>query len=192
MTQGGKRQGAGRKSRFGGDKTIAIRVPAPLKPVIEQWLTDYRTLRTIKRSEADDLRTLSDNLSALSLPLFASRVPAGSPVPADDLREAQIDLNTLLVNNPASTFMVTVKGDSMRDAAILDGDLLLVDRQANVRNGKIVVAVINGELTVKRLEHKPTGIRLLPENPAFSPIAINEDDNFFIWGVVTRVIHRVD
>ncbi|MBV8047468.1 MAG: translesion error-prone DNA polymerase V autoproteolytic subunit [Paludibacterium sp.] len=192
MTQGGKREGAGRKPRFGADKTVAMRVPEPLKPLLDQWLADYRSLRTIQSSQAEDFRTLGQSLSALSLPLFASRVPAGAPVPADDLREADIDLNTLLVRRPEATFMVTVKGESMRDAAILDGDMLLVDRSIEPKNGKIVVAVLNGELTVKRLEKTSAGIRLLPENPDYSPIEVPEDANFFIWGVVTRVIHKVE
>lgn len=192
MTQGGKREGAGRKPRFGADKTIAMRVPEPLKPLVDQWLADYRALRTIQRSEAQDVRTLGQALTELSLPLFASRVPAGAPVPADDLREADIDLNAHLVRHPASTFMVTVRGDSMRDAAIHDGDLLLVDNAIEARNGKIVVAVVNGELTVKRLEKTADSVRLLPENPDYQPIEVPEDASFFIWGVVTQVIHRVE
>lgn len=191
MTQGGKREGAGRKPRFGADKTIAMRVPEPLKPLVDQWLADYRALRSVLRSEAKDVRTLGKNLTELSLPFFASRVPAGSPVAADDLREADIDLNAHLVRHPASTFMVTVKGDSMRDAAIHDGDMILVDSALEARHGKIVVAVINGELTVKRLEKTADGLRLLPENPDYQPIVIPEDASFFIWGVVTQVIHQV-
>jgi len=196
MTQGGKRDGAGRKPRFGADKTIAMRVPEPLKPLVDQWLADYRALRTIKphapNSTAQDIRTLSQSLSELSLPVFASRVPAGSPVAADDLRDSDIDLNAHLVRHPASTFMVTVKGDSMRGAAIHDGDMILVDSALEARNGKIVVAVINGELTVKRLEKTDHSLRLMPENPDYQPIEVPEDASFFIWGVVTRVIHQVD
>jgi DNA polymerase V len=192
MTQGGKREGAGRKPRFGSDKTVAMRIPEPLKPLLDQWLADYRALRTVSNSQADDFRTLGQSLSALSLPVFASRVPAGAPVAADDLKEADVDLNTFLVRHPGSTFMVTVKGNSMRDAAILDGDMLLVDSAIEARHGKIVVAVLNGELTVKRLEKTASGIRLMPENPDYQPIEVPEDASFFIWGVVTRVIHDVD
>lgn len=192
MTQGGKREGAGRKPRFGADKTIAMRVPEPLKPLVDQWLADYRALRTITHADAQNIRTLGKTLTELSLPMFASRVPAGAPVPADDLREANIDLNAHLVRHPASTFMVTVKGDSMRDAAIHDGDLLLVDNAIEARNGKVVVAVMNGELTVKRLEKTEKGLRLMPENPDYQPIEVPEDASFFIWGVVTQVIHKVE
>ena len=190
--RGGKRSGAGRKSAFGGDKTVALRVPEPLKPILQQWLDDYRSWRTANSEEASNFRTLGSQLSELSLPLFASSVPAGSPVPADDLKEADIDLNAHLVNRPGDTFMVTVKGDSMQGAGIHDGDLLLVERSREPRNGKVVVAALNGELTVKRLERSANGLRLLPENPAYQPITVPEDASFFIWGVVTRVIHKVD
>jgi DNA polymerase V len=192
MTQGGKREGAGRKPRFGNDKTVAMRVPEPLKPLIDQWLVDYRAIRSITRTQAQSVHTLGQSLSELSLPLFASRVPAGAPAPADEMREADIDLNAHLVQHPASTFMVTVKGDSMRDAAIHDGDLLLVDNAIEARNGKIVVAVVNGELTVKRLKKTADGLRLMPENPDYQPIEVPEDASFFIWGVVTQVIHKVE
>lgn len=191
MAQGGKRDGAGRKSAFGGDKTVAMRVPEPLRPLLESWLAEYRQLRTVRTADTQDIRTLSDTLSQLSLPLFASRVPAGSPVAADDLKEADIDLNAHLVSHPASTFMVTVKGDSMINAGIHDGDLLIVDRALQARSGKVVVAVINGELTVKRLEKTASGLFLMPENPAYSPIEVPEEAALFIWGVVTNVIHPV-
>lgn len=191
-TPGGKREGAGRKSRFGGDKTVAMRVPEPLKPVLENWLDEYRSLRSVNHSSISDIALLGDALKNLSLPLFASRVPAGSPVAADDLKEADIDLNQHLVRRPASTFLVTVKGESMINAGIHDGDMLVVDRSLEPRNGKVVVAVINDELTVKRLERSAGRVRLLPENPAFNPIEVPEGASFFIWGVVTNVIHAID
>ena len=155
MSHGGKRSGAGRKSSYGGDKTVALRVPEPLKPVLEDWLRDYRSWRTANSAHADDVRTLARQLSELSLPLFANSVPAGSPVAADDLKEDDVDLNTRLAPRPGSTFLVTVKGESMLGAGIHDGDLLVVDRAAEARNGKVVVAALNGELTVKRLEKPP-------------------------------------
>lgn len=192
MAQGGKREGAGRKSAFGGDKTVPMRIPEPLKPVLDSWLAEYRQLRTVHGSEAEAIHTLAERLSQLSLPLFASRVPAGAPAPADDLREADIDLNTHLVNRPATTFLVKVKGDSMIDAGIHDGDMLVVDRSLEARAGKVVVAVLDGELTVKRLERENGRVRLLPENPAYAPIEVPETANFLIWGVVTSVIHKVE
>ncbi|UTH73510.1 LexA family transcriptional regulator [Chromobacterium sp. IIBBL 290-4] len=189
---GGKRASAGRKSAFGGDKTVALRVPEPLKPILQQWLDDYRSWRTANSEQASDFRTLSHQLSEVSLPLFASSVPAGSPVPADDLKEADIDLNAHLVSRPGDTFMVRVKGDSMLGAGIHDGDLLLVERGKEPKSGRVVVAALNGELTVKRLEKNADSVRLLPENPDYSPIEVPEDASFHIWGVVTNVIHKVD
>uniref|UniRef100_UPI0038B265CE LexA family protein n=1 Tax=Crenobacter luteus TaxID=1452487 RepID=UPI0038B265CE len=143
----------------------------------------------MKSADVSNLRVLSEQLSDLSLPLFASRVPAGLPAPADDLKEAGIDLNALLVERPQATFLVTVQGDSMVNAGIHDGDLLLVDRSIEARPGKVVVAVIDGELTVKRLERDGERVWLMPENPAYRPIPVPEDAAFFIWGVVTNVIH---
>jgi DNA polymerase V len=191
MTQGGKRSGAGRKPRFEGDKTVAMRVPERLKPIVDRWLDEYRQLIGLQTSELENPRLLGNQLDQLSLPLFASRVPAGAPVPADDLRERDIDLNEHLVHHPDSTFLVTVKGDSMIDAGIHDGDLLVVDRSLDPRPGKVVVAVLNGELTVKRLFKSATSLMLLPENPAYKPIEVPEEASFFIWGVVTNVIHPV-
>lgn len=191
MTQGGKRSGAGRKPRFEGDKTIAMRIPERLKPVLDQWLDDYRQLAGSSSTELENVRLLGSELNNLSLPLFASRVPAGAPVPADDLRERDIDLNQHLVHHPDSTFLVTVKGDSMIDAGIHDGDLLVVDRALEPKPGKVVVAVVNGELTVKRLAKSGKTILLVPENPAYRPIEVDEEASFFIWGVVTNVIHPV-
>jgi DNA polymerase V len=191
MTQGGKRSGAGRKPRFEGDKTIAMRIPERLKPVLDQWLDDYRQLAGSSSNELENVRLLGSELNNLSLPLFASRVPAGAPVSADDLRERDIDLNQHLVHHPDSTFLVTVKGDSMIDAGIHDGDLLVVDRALEPKPGKVVVAVVNGELTVKRLAKSGNTILLVPENPAYRPIEVDEEASFFIWGVVTNVIHPV-
>ncbi|WP_236261569.1 LexA family protein [Pseudogulbenkiania ferrooxidans] len=169
-----------------------MRVPEPLKPVLEAWLQEYRAIRAVRELHVDEFRSLTSELSDVSLPLFASRVPAGAPVAADDLKEADVDLNTHLVRRPASSFLVTVKGDSMINAGIHDGDMLVVDKSLEARHGKVVVAVINGELTVKRLEKTATGLRLLPENPDFAPIEVPEEASFFIWGVVTNVIHKVD
>ena len=98
-------------------------------------------------------------------PLFLARISAGFPSPADDYVESALDLNAYLVRNPAATFMVKVSGDSMIGAGIADGDILVVDRSEEAVHGRIVVAVLDGELTVKRL-HVRNGVRLLvPENP---------------------------
>jgi DNA polymerase V len=117
-------------------------------------------------------------------------VSAGFPSPGTDYLEGKLDLNEHLIKNPPATFFVRVSGDSMIGAGIHPEDILVVDRSEDPKSGKIVIAVINGELTVKRLKQSREGIQLLPENPEYSPIAITEDMDFQVWGVVTFVIHR--
>lgn len=128
--------------------------------------------------------------STRSLPIFISCIAAGFPSPADDYVENQLDLNELIVKHPSSTFFVRVEGESMRDAGILSGDILVVDRSIQPANGKIVVAVVDGEFTVKRIAVDETGISLIPENASFSAVRVNPESDFRIWGVVTYVIHR--
>ena len=124
------------------------------------------------------------------LPVFFSSVQAGFPSPADDYIENQLDLNNLLIKHPAATFFVRVEGESMIDANIYSGDILIVDRSIEASNGKIVVAVLNGDFTVKRLVVKPSGRFLLPENKKFLPLKIDQNAEFQIWGVVTYIIHK--
>ena len=190
-SQGGKREGAGRKSRFGGDKTVAMRVPEPLKPVLENWLDEYRSLRSINHSSIGDIALLGEALKNLSLPLFASRVPAGSPVAADDLKEADIDLNQHLVRKPASTFLVTVKGDSMINAGIHDGDMLVVERNRPTKPGDIVVALVDNEMTVKYLFPLagPGGWVLKPAHPDYPDILARE--SLEVIGVVVGMFRQV-
>jgi DNA polymerase V len=124
------------------------------------------------------------------LPAFLSPVQAGFPSPADDYIENHLDLNGLVVQRPAATFFVRVEGESMTDANIHSGDILVVDRSIQASNGKIVVAVINGEFTVKRFILKNGGAYLLPENPKFPAIKVEAGSDFQVWGVVTYVIHK--
>lgn len=121
--------------------------------------------------------------------LFIISVPAGFPSPAEDFVEGPLDLNRYLIHHPAATFFVRVIGDSMIGAGIHPNDLLIVDRAVSPVNGSIVVAVINSELTVKRLHQDPKEILLLSENPAYDPIVITADMSFAVWGVVTNSIH---
>ncbi len=124
------------------------------------------------------------------LPLFESRVEAGFPSPADDFIESNVNLKDQLVKNPEATFLVRVKGESMIDANMYDGDVLVVDRSALVSNGKIIVAVVDGAFTVKRFSQENGKISLLPENKAFPVIEIVEGMEFLVWGVVTYIIHK--
>lgn len=125
------------------------------------------------------------------LPIFLGRLPAGFPSPADDYLEGKLDITKHLVKHPAATFYVRVSGDSMIGAGIHSGDLLVVDRSLEPKNGNVIVAALDGELTVKRLYQKNGIIRLLPENPQYQPIEIQDGQSFEIWGVVTNVIHQL-
>jgi DNA polymerase V len=124
-------------------------------------------------------------------PLYATRVAAGFPSPADDHIEVKLDLNQHLVKHPASTFFVRVEGESMIGAGIYPNDILVVDRSLKPGNGKVVIAVVNGELTVKRLKVGKGSLTLLAENVKYPSIQITEEMNFSIWGVVTNVIHSL-
>jgi DNA polymerase V len=126
----------------------------------------------------------------LPLPLFITAVQAGFPSPAEDYLDKTLDLNELLISHPAATFFVRVAGDSMQGAGIFSGDTLVVDRSLEATDSKIVVAIVNGEFTVKRLRLKEGRISLVPENPNFPTIEVKEGSDFQVWGVVTYVIHK--
>ncbi len=124
-------------------------------------------------------------------PLFLARIAAGFPSPADDFIDKKLDLNEFLIKHPAATFFVRVDGDSMIDVGIHSGDILIVDRAQEASDNKIVIAVLDGELTVKRIHKIKNKLYLVAENPSFDPIEVNEEMNFEVWGVVTHVIHLV-
>lgn len=126
----------------------------------------------------------------LPLPLFINEVPAGFPSPAEGYMDETLDLNQLLITHPAATFFVRVSGTSMVDAHIYPGDVLVVDRAKEVENRSIIIAVLNGEFTVKRILKKGKTLLLAPENSQFSPIEVKEGEEFQVWGVVTYVIHK--
>ena len=131
-----------------------------------------------------------DQKTKVVRPLFSCGVSAGFPSPADDYIDRMLDLNELLVQNPAATFFVRVAGDSMTGAGINHDDLLVVDRSLEPISGKIVIAVLNGELTVKRLLKNEKSCELVAENPKYSPIELTEESECEVWGVVTSVIHQ--
>jgi DNA polymerase V len=130
-------------------------------------------------------------LLRITLPLFAGKVAAGFPSPADDYVEKSLDLNELLVQKPAATFFVRAQGESMLGAGIHPNDILVVDRSIEPVPGKIVICALNGELTVKRLERDNEQWQLKAENPAYPDIPIYAELELVIWGVVTHVIHAV-
>ncbi|MDX9754175.1 MAG: translesion error-prone DNA polymerase V autoproteolytic subunit [bacterium] len=125
-------------------------------------------------------------------PLAGSLVAAGFPSPADDYLEKTLDLNAYLIRNPAATFFVRVSGDSMIGAGIHHGDLLIVDRSIEAEAGHILIAVVDGEMVVKRLAKIRNRLFLLPENSNYPPLEIKEGMELLVWGVVTYVIHPAD
>ena len=148
-------------------------------------------LRLNKISESEELEFYSaETTTELKIPLFESGVSAGFPSPADDYLDLPIDLNEFLIKHPAATFYVRVKGNSMEGAGIRNGDLLIVDRAEEPRNKSIVLGIIDGEFTVKRIKKKGSDLYLMPDNPEFKPIKINENMDFQVWGVVTYVVHK--
>ncbi len=124
-------------------------------------------------------------------PLFLSKVPAGFPSPADDYIESKLDLNEHLIKHKAATFFVKVTGDSMLGAGIHDGDMLIVDRALEAQDKSVVVAVVNGEFTVKRIKKENGSVWLMPENSKYKPMEIKEGSELEVWGVVTNVIHKL-
>lgn len=166
MMHGGARKGAGRP-RVYGEKTKPMRIP----------------LNFIKSVQA-----LIEN-KGFQLPLYESKISAGFPSPAEDDSVEHLTLDQLLIKNRVATFLVRVSGCSMINAGIYENDILIVDRSIEPQSGKIVIAAINGEFTVKKLQIDNNKILLMPENPDFTPIEITEENNVHIWGVVTTVIH---
>lgn len=172
MGRGGSRKGAGRPPGKGphGEATRPMRVPLSLVDGVTEFLAR----------------------KGYKVPLYSSSVQAGEPSPADDYIDDKVDLNEYLVKHPADTFMVRAAGESMTGANIFQGDTLIVDRSIKPSNGRIVIAAVDGQLTVKRFHKDKAGtVSLLPENPDFEPIVLTEGNDLIIWGVVTNIIHQV-
>jgi DNA polymerase V len=174
---GGARPGAGRPK---GEPSKVVRLPARLLPAVQAL------------SELPAGTMLPSPVTAqLKLPMFGHRVRAGFPSPADDYIEAWLDLNEHLIEHKEATFFVQASGDSMTGAGIQEGTLLVVDRALEPSHGDIVIAVVDGELTVKRLEKRRGKIRLIAENPAYAPIEFKEGQELMVWGVVTSIIQKL-
>jgi len=130
-----------------------------------------------------------DASKRLELPLANATVQAGFPSPAHDFSETSLDLNNYLIRHPAATFFVRVQGESMKNVGIFDGDILIVDKALEPYDGSIVIACVDDEFTVKRLQIRSGRHYLVPENPDFSPILLEGDMTLQIFGVVTHCIH---
>jgi len=192
-THGGARSGAGRPKGSGKYKepTKAIRVPEGSISFIKEFLTHYpEEIGEIAHLAKGLSAPHSENITKLEIPLFSSTVAAGLPSPAEDHVEDTLDLNNYMVQRPDSTFMLRVEGESMKNVGILPNDILIVDRSIKAIHNKIVIAALDGELTVKRLFHRGGLIKLLPENPAYPEIEVESESELHIWGVVVGSFRR--
>ncbi len=132
----------------------------------------------------------ADVSTVLKLPFVVEGISAGFPSPADDFLDINIDLNKHLIKNPSTTFYGRVRGNSMMDAGIHDGDLLIIDKSLEPINNKVAVCFIDGEFTVKRIKIEKDIIWLIAENKDYKPIKVTKDNDFIIWGIVTNVIKQ--
>jgi len=190
MAHGGKREGAGRKklSNRYKEQTRPVRIPLSLLPTVQVLLQK----KTQYYESKENNTSFIPHPEAISLerPFFLSAVSAGVPFSATDQVDSSLDLNTHLISNPSTTFFVRVAGDSMTGANIFDGDLLVVDRSPKPRTRDIVIAIVNGDLTVKRFVPSDHGVTLKAENSEHADIRISSDTDFTIWGVVMHIIHK--
>lgn len=122
--------------------------------------------------------------------IASASVNAGFPSPAADYMEGELDLNQFLIRNPDATFFIRVNGDSMINAGIFDNDTLVVDRSLQARDGSIILAIVDGEFTVKRFVSQNGKMLLVPENRNYHLIDVSKNESFQIWGVVTSTIHK--
>ena len=141
-------------------------------------------------TKVKDISKLPTDSAGQSAPLYASRPQAGFPAPGDDQVEKILDINDLVVKNPASTFFVRVEGDSMEEVGIFSGDVLVIDRSIDPVDDAIVVAAVNGEMVVKRLAISDGQQLLLSENDNYNPIEVSEEEDCHLWGVVVGSIRQ--
>lgn len=203
-TRGGRRQGAGRPKgdsqmfafRAGGELAQYINMHDNKSQFVVNCIEAVRRQEAAQGDEAATLRGVGRAISAtqldsVSLPLFDVRVVAGFPIPLDSDEAAQrIDLLKMLCPNPEATYLIRVEGESMRDADIHTGDILVVDksnRQPSPR--QVAMCELDGEYTVKYVEKTAAGFRLIPANADYPAIEVGPRNRFSVWGVVTYVIH---
>lgn len=192
-TRGGRRPGAGRPK--GDSRMVTFRAPGDLAERL-----DARRNRTefIRRSlwraldEERALEAIGSAVGTVRLPFFDARVVAGFPVPLDsDERSQDIDLLRMLCPHPEASYLVRVNGDSMIDAGVMSGDIVIVDKSNRRPSPKeIAVCELNGEFTLKRLVSEDGQGWLVPANPDYPRIRITGDDDFSVWGTVTYIIHK--
>lgn len=185
--------GRGRPSGTGRyrEPTQVMRVPESQVQAVRDFLRPFRRAPG-PGGEVFPMGPVSARAgSGMRLPLMGWPVRAGFPSPAEDYVEASLDLNEMLAPNPEATFLVRARGDSMTGAGIGDGDVLVVDRSLEPTHGRIVVAVVDGEFTVKRLYRRNGAVILEAAHPDHAPIRLHEGQELIVWGVVTRVLKAV-
>lgn len=144
-------------------------------------------LTVIHQSTTIDFYSASTE-TELALPYVKNAISAGFPSPADDFLDTTIDLNKELIKNPSSTFYGKVRGNSMKDLGIHEGDLLIIDKSLEPQNGKIAICYIDGEFTVKKIAIENDCVWLIPANDAYKPIRVTAENDFIVWGIVINVI----
>jgi DNA polymerase V len=137
------------------------------------------------------LKLLNPQIDELDRFVVEGVIKAGFPSPATDYLANELNLKELLVRNESATFFVEVEGDSMKGANIFNGDIIIVDKSLNPHDNSVVACFLDGEFTLKRVEKIDGSFFLVPDNPKFKPIRINEDSDFRLWGIVTYVIHKL-
>lgn len=168
-----------------GPRTQVVRLPLPVANLARRLAN-----QSLRGGDIDGFLNVEPRGSA-HVPLVSSNVACGFPSPADDYLDRPLDFNELLIDNLAATFAVRVAGDSMTGAGIFAGDVAIVDRAKTPANGSIVIALVDGEFTLKRYRIKRGAVVLQAENKAYEDIVIGEQTAFEIWGVVTRSIRML-
>lgn len=193
-TRGGSREGAWRRVGSGKfrEPTSVVRIPASQEPVIKDFLAAYQKKRlSMGLDVVNGFELPSLHRVPLSLPLYSTKVSAGFPSPAEEYVEKRLNPNDYLIDQDDATFFVTIQGYSMVDVGLMPGDKAVVDRSKTAKVGDIVLAIINGEFTIKTLAKSKSGApRLMPANKDFKPIEISEETQFEIWGVVIGSFRR--
>lgn len=177
--RGGERKGAGRPR---GTPTRVVRLPEPIADVALRLATKGVRMGDISGMFAVEART------AIEIPLMMSKASCGFPSPADDYLDKPLDFNELLIRNPPATFSVRIEGLSMRDAGILPGDIAVINKAIEATHGCIVLAILNGEFTLKRFWRRGEQVILHPENTDFPDISISPGMDFEVWGVLTGTV----
>ncbi|HSI22639.1 MAG TPA: translesion error-prone DNA polymerase V autoproteolytic subunit [Methylophilaceae bacterium] len=191
---GGKRPNSGPKKSMSpyGESSFVMRIPVSLKPAIQEYLAEYKQRLGYPIPNLEGFTKAAPNPIPLTRPVYSGTVAAGQsrfPSPAQDYELETLDLNKRFISTPAATYFFQVKGDSMREAGILDGATAVVNASLKPKSSNIVVAAVEGEWLIKRLYKRGNVVKLLSENPAYPPIEFQEGQELIIFGVVEHVIN---